>query len=229
MSILKEGDWGGKLLEKLLIFGILSFHLIACDSSKEQYFGEISYRNGDYKKILDGGGEYNFYKGLIYENGLGVAQDIQKARSLYKTIGSIPVRENRIFMLCFLYCPEELDSIYAELQGQDEKIMFVYALELIGRGRSCYIENIDHDSCAAANDTVNAFFDETNQGMASVYYHLGFTAYMKVVNKMTNYGVVEYPYYLIKKSALEGNNKAIDFLKRLPSGKSFVPKPNNEK
>jgi len=213
---------------KVLVLGIMSFNLAACDSGNEQYLGENSYRLGKFKKILDGGDEYNFYKGLIYENGLGVEQNIGKARSLYKTITSRAVRENRVFMLCFLYCSEELDNIYAQLQEKDERIMFVYALELIGRGRSCYIENINHDSCALANTTVNTFVSETSLDMASVYYLSGYESYMKVVNQMTNYGVVEYPYYFIKKSALEGNNEAINFLERLPSGKSFVPKLINK-
>lgn len=162
----------------------------------------------------------------MFEHGVGVERSTEKAKSYYNKLKSAAVRENRLFTLCFLYCPDELDGIYQSRTTKDDRIDLTYALELVRTGRSCAIKEIANTSCELADQALS-YFTETadDPDRLSLYFDLGHKAYMKAIKDQSgSYGSFELPYYYLKKAALGGNKKAIKFLDELPHGKSYVPK-----
>lgn len=189
--------------------------LVGCDSDDD--WEEIAFRVGDYQSILERSDDNSLYKGMIYEYGIGVKVDIGVARNIYINNDNRSESKRREFLLCFIYCEDELNVIYENISADFNDVDFLYSVYLLSQGIECS-EHVLGIMCSLASDTFNIM------KVDDPYYLLGYEIYIKIINQAKSFKDFEMPYYLIKKSEVQGNSKAKSFLDGLPDGKSWVPR-----
>lgn len=212
--------------KKILILLFLSFILNVSGCERNKNIVEPpAYRAGDYKNILATGPENSVFKGMIYEYGIGVDEDINKARNYYKETVPANIGKRREFLLCFIHCTSELEGLYQRIENKDSRINILYAIDLTLRNKDCEAE-VKNEFCSQAESVVQEYFSK-NKNTPDFYYHMGKQAHEKVLDQgFGDFRRLEIPYYFLKKSSIEGNNEAQEYLDSLLPQNSCVPQKN---
>lgn len=95
------------------------------------------YRVGMFDAVLKLGEEAQIYKGMIFEYGLAGHVDLNKAKEYYSQIRDHKVSNKRLFMLCYIYCTDDLETYYEEASNDYGIVRIAYTYELVREGYDC--------------------------------------------------------------------------------------------
>lgn len=207
----------------LLLF-IIIFNVSGCERNKN-IIEPPAYRAGDYKEILTSGPENNIFKGMIYEYGIGVDVDISKARNYYKQTPPAIIGKKREFLLCFIHCTSEIEDLYNHVENKYPGVDILYAIDLTLKKKNCESE-VKNKFCSQAESFVQEYFSKS-EDTSDFYYHVGKEINEKLLDRdVGNFKRLEIPYYFLKKSSIEGNDEAQEYLNSLIPQESWVPTEN---
>lgn len=162
----------------------------------------------------------NQYKGLIYEFGLGVEQDIAKAKGIYSRLSDKHLSSKRLFMLCFVYCVGKMDRYYHSSKREYNIVIAIYAIDKAISGEDCNVY-ADYRVCNVVNS-----YDRDSMDV-DLYYEIGREIYEIAMEAKMNIKSFELPYYLLTKSAVNGNQSARKYLESIPYKYSWIPNVQN--
>jgi len=206
---------------KLLIITTLIFSCSGCFNDGDELDSpDFRYRIGDTEAILNGGYESNMYKGMIYEYGVGdIEIDLKKAKEYYAQIKNKHLSAKRNFLLCYLYCVNDVTKYFERTKGKYTGVNILFAVKNILSGEKCH-HYIDNKSCFLAKKLVGSFKRQ------ELYYEVGVLLYEKakrIRDPKEPFKFFEMPYYFIMKSYVEGNKQSLNYLSALPRAQSWVP------
>lgn len=205
----------------ILLFYSIILNVSGCERNKN-IVEPPNYRLGNYKEILTSGPENNVFKGMIYEYGIGVNVDISKAQNYYKETTPAIIGKKREFLLCFIHCTSELEDLYSRIENKYPGVDILYAIDLTLKNKNCEAE-VKNKFCSQAESFVQEYFSES-EDTSDFYYHVGKEINEKLLDQdVGNFKRLEIPYYFVKKSSIEGNTQAQEYLNSLSPQESWVP------
>lgn len=93
------------------------------------------------------------------------------------------------------------------------------------RNKHCEAE-VRNKFCSQAELFVQDYFSN-NEDKSDFYYHVGKPLNEKLLERdVGNFKRLEIPYYFLKKSSIQGNNEAQEYLNSLTPQESWVPTEN---
>lgn len=198
-------------------FQILTLLFVtACTNDFEKTNRAYSFfRVGMFEAVLKGEAG-NQYKGLIYEFGLGVEQDIAKAMGIYSRLSNKHLSNGRLFMLCFIHCTDKMDRYYHASKRKYNLVVVTYAIDKAINGEDCNVY-VDDRIC----NILNPYFE--NPTGIDLYYEIGRNIYEEGMKAKIKIKDFELPYYLLTKSAVNGNQSAKEYLESIPYKYSWIP------
>jgi hypothetical protein len=203
-------------MEKLLITLTLIL-LCSCSNDNNVDWGEVSYRTGNVDRVVKRSDVDAVYKGMVYEYGVShIDVNIELAKKYYANINDKKLSAKRSFLLCYLYCTDELEHYYKKTKGMDHGVNIIYAIELTLAGDDCKL-TIDTRACNYAERLIEEYPED-------LYYNVGTSIYERLMGNPESYNDFELPYYLIMKSYQQGNEQAVNYLSQIPRHYSWVPR-----
>lgn len=199
--------------------------LIGCGKNSDDGDMARMYWYGDTEYLLKSEAKFDIYKGMIYEYGVDVPVDLDKAKEYYSGIRDKKLSAKRHFMLCFVHCPEQLKFYFEKTSQKYPDINILYAIDTVLLGNSCN-NIVDDESCAIANDLVD------NVSRDKFFYEVGVSLYETAIKKAIEKrsggkSVYELPSYLLMKSSRNGNIDARIYLSSIKAWYSWIPRKNS--